>query len=315
MKTTCIVSSFNSSNFVVEAVNSVLNQSVSFDEIIVVDDRSTDNSVEILEKIFSCNERVKLILKEKNEGQLSSFNKGYLASTGDIIFFWIQMMSIKKNYFEEALNFYESHKDVDFLFCALEVFGNSERVKFYYECDRNLGYSLILTLYSQAWIGGTCSTISLRKRILDKILPIPYLEDWITRADDCLVFGASLVKDRKFYMAKPLVRYRTHENNASHTVHTKGMNYNKPFLYQRSLSIKRLFSLLWEKMHYCDEVSDIAHLSDVTHLEFATIPNPQQREFLAYLKLALSSRSVLSKNLWSVLSITKHLILSGRKNA
>jgi len=50
MKTTCIVSSFNSSNFVVEAVNSVLNQSVSFDEIIVVDDRSTDNSVEILEK-------------------------------------------------------------------------------------------------------------------------------------------------------------------------------------------------------------------------------------------------------------------------
>lgn len=87
MKTTCIVSSFNSSNFVVEAVNSVLNQSVSFDEIIVVDDRSTDNSVEILEKNFSFNERVKLILKEKNEGQLSSFNKGYLASTGDIIFF------------------------------------------------------------------------------------------------------------------------------------------------------------------------------------------------------------------------------------
>lgn len=100
----------------------------------------------------------------------------------------------------------------------------------------------------------------------------------------------------------------------SHTVHTKGMNYNKPFLYQRSLSITRLFSLLCERTHYCDEVSDIAHLSDITHLEFATIPNPQQREFLAYLKLVLSSRSVLSKKLWSVLSITKHFIFSWQKN-
>jgi glycosyltransferase involved in cell wall biosynthesis len=308
------VSSFNYSNYVVEAVNSVLNQSVSFDEIIVVDDRSTDNSVEVLEKNFSCDERIKLILKEKNEGQLSCFNKGYLASTGDIIFFLDSDDAYKENYLEEALNFYKNHKDVDFLFCALEVFGNSERKKFYYECDRNLGYSLILTLYSQAWVGGTCSTISMRKKILDKILPIPYLEDWITRADDCLVFGASLVKARKFYMAKPLVRYRTHENNASHQVHHKAMNYNKPFLYQRYLNINRLFSLLCERTHYCDKVSDTAHLSDLAHLEFATIPNPQQREFLAYLQFTISSKSVLSKKIWSLLSITKHFFSQGKGN-
>lgn len=52
MKTTCLVNSFNYSNFVVEAVESVLKQSVSFDEIIVVDDGSTDNSVQVLKENF-----------------------------------------------------------------------------------------------------------------------------------------------------------------------------------------------------------------------------------------------------------------------
>ena len=33
----------------------------------------------------------------------------------------------------------------------------------------------------------------VRRRVLEEFFPIPYLEDWRTRADDCLVFGSSLV--------------------------------------------------------------------------------------------------------------------------
>jgi glycosyltransferase involved in cell wall biosynthesis len=43
-----MIDSFNYDTFVVDAVNSVKHQSVSFDEIIVVDDCSPDNSIQVL---------------------------------------------------------------------------------------------------------------------------------------------------------------------------------------------------------------------------------------------------------------------------
>ena len=39
------------------------------------------------------------------------------------------------------------------------------------------------------------------------------MTDWRTRADDCLVFGASLAGARKFRIEKNLVGYRIHGNN------------------------------------------------------------------------------------------------------
>ena len=44
MKTTCLINNYNYANFLPEAIGSAVNQSVKFDEIIIVDDASTDNS-------------------------------------------------------------------------------------------------------------------------------------------------------------------------------------------------------------------------------------------------------------------------------
>jgi hypothetical protein len=46
--------------------------------------------------------------------------------------------------------------------------------------------------------------------LLERILPLSFDTDWRTRADDCLVFGASMVGGRKFFLGRPLVRYRIH---------------------------------------------------------------------------------------------------------
>ena len=74
MKTTCLINNYNYANFLPEAVNSALNQTVSFDEIIIVDDASTDSSAEVI-NTFTKETNVKSVLKEKNQGQLSSFNE------------------------------------------------------------------------------------------------------------------------------------------------------------------------------------------------------------------------------------------------
>src|SRR5690242_11531263 len=47
LKTSCLINNFNYAHYVSEAVESALAQTIAFDEIIVVDDGSTDESVEL----------------------------------------------------------------------------------------------------------------------------------------------------------------------------------------------------------------------------------------------------------------------------
>lgn len=320
MKTTCLVNNFNYSNFVVEAVNSALNQTVSFDEIIIVDDGSTDQSVQILKEKFLAHDKIKLILKEKNEGQLSCFNEGYLASTGDIIFFLDADDIYKDTYLEEALYFYKKNKECDFLFCPPEIFGNSkgiflpsqsrlvkkikskivENVSEFYDDDRDLGYSVILTLYHREWIGSATSTLSMRRSVLEKILPIPYLKDWWMDADNCLIYGSSLVEARKFYMAKPLVKYRFHGNN----YYMGNSKFKETYIYKKNLKINRLFDFICKKMDYHQDLSDLAHI------EFRTIPNPCSKELFSYIKIIALSSMLLPKKLVRLLFVIKYFLSS-----
>ena len=179
MKTACIINNFNYENFVVDAVNSAKEQSVPFDEIIVVDDCSTDGSVQVLKEHFDGDERVKLIFKEKNEGQLSSFNVGFLASSGDLIFFLDSDDLYNREYLEDSLNFYKENATCDFLFCCHKNFGEfapPDEPESQSLID-DYGYSVISVFYLRRWIGGPTSTISMRRSVLEKVLPIPYVED------------------------------------------------------------------------------------------------------------------------------------------
>lgn len=296
MKTSCIINNYNYAQFVIKSIKSAIEQSVCFDEIIVVDDCSTDESAKLIQEEFSQNSQIKLILKQKNEGQLSAFNEGYLAATGDIIFFLDSDDLYQDTYLEEALNFYKRNPDCDFLFCAYENFAESSDVFSQskhdsvgvfkkYDRDRDLGYSVVLTLYSPKWIGAITSTISMTRKTASKFLPLPFLEDWRGRADDCLLWGAALVGARRFYMAKPLVRRRLHGNN--YVMKESKKQENISYFYKRSLNINRLFEFIRSKLNYNSDLVGFAPI------EFRTIPNPTKEEFKFYVKLVLTSPQII----------------------
>lgn len=78
-----IINNYNYERFLRVAIDSALNQTYPYTEVIVVDDGSTDNSQEI---IASYKNQVIPVLKE-NGGQASALNAGFAASQGDIIGF------------------------------------------------------------------------------------------------------------------------------------------------------------------------------------------------------------------------------------
>lgn len=82
-KVSIVISNFNYGRFLGEAIDSALAQTYANTEVIVVDDGSTDNSVEVIERR---RDGILAIFKA-NGGQASAFNVGFQASTGDLILF------------------------------------------------------------------------------------------------------------------------------------------------------------------------------------------------------------------------------------
>lgn len=78
-----IIPTYNGSQTVLRAINSALNQTYQNIEIIVVDDKSTDNTVEIVKKVKD--KRVKLLVHSENRYGSAARNTGMKASKGDYI--------------------------------------------------------------------------------------------------------------------------------------------------------------------------------------------------------------------------------------
>ena len=84
-KITIIIPAYNASELIHIALNSLLNQSHTNLEIIVVDDCSEDNTIEVVKKYTENDNRIKLIKKDKNEGAYVARNTGLKYATGDFI--------------------------------------------------------------------------------------------------------------------------------------------------------------------------------------------------------------------------------------
>lgn len=82
-----IIPSYNREKTIVRAVESVLKQTYPNIEIIVVDDCSTDNTIEILKDKYSNNRRIKIEQLSVNSGACVARNKGISLSKGAYIAF------------------------------------------------------------------------------------------------------------------------------------------------------------------------------------------------------------------------------------
>lgn len=70
---TVLMPVYNAEEYLVEAIESILNQTFSDFEFLIVDDASTDKSVDIINSYDD--ERIKLIHNDKNSGVTHSLNR------------------------------------------------------------------------------------------------------------------------------------------------------------------------------------------------------------------------------------------------
>lgn len=198
-----VLPTYNRAELLYKAIDSVLKQTIQDIELLVVDDFSTDNTYEIVNRYKD--KRIKYIKNERNKGANGARNTGILLAKGDYIAFQDSDDEWFNDKLEKQLNFMNENQDIDMCFCSFFLHKKSERIIF-----PNLKLH-VKNIPKKLKIGSFISTqtIFCRSSCAKAILfdeDINRLQDW----EFCLRFS----KVYKIgYLDKPLVNVYFEENS------------------------------------------------------------------------------------------------------
>ncbi|QDV09653.1 Hyaluronan synthase [Planctomycetes bacterium Poly30] len=279
LTTCCLINHYNYRDFVREAVASAVEQTHPFDEILVVDDGSSEEHLEEVRRVCAEYDAVRLIEK-KNGGQLSCFEVGVAESTADVAFFLDADDVWDPRYVESVMKVFAEHPEVEFVACNERRFFPDGRSEVTPRQTRDLGYSFVRALKNGgAFVGQPTSCLAIKRRILDDIFPLPQARGWRTCADEALVYGSSVVGARKYFLGEPLVGYRIHGTN-----HWFGKKYCPKDRLLRGREVQRLVEVLRLRQGLPISMANLAH-----H-EFRTIEGANKNDYTEYQRLVGSSQ-------------------------
>ncbi len=116
-KVSVIVPMYKAERFIEPAVNGLLNQTLKELEVVIINDCSPDNSLEICQKLFSDNDRVQILTQPQNMGPGEARNTGIKAAMGEYIAFADIDDGILKNAYEQLYNLAKEKGDADVIHC------------------------------------------------------------------------------------------------------------------------------------------------------------------------------------------------------
>jgi len=269
-----VVTNYNYRAFVCEAVDSALAQSRAPLQVIVVDDGSTDGSPSLLSERYGNDPRVTLLIGE-NGGQLAAFRRGLARVQGDVVCFLDADDCWRPEHLERLGEVFDARADIDFVFSDLELFGQQCARMRYADRALDLGYTVVSTYMLMRWYGAPTSALALRTPWATRTLDLPDSlgASWRLSADNCLVYGTSVLGGRKYYQPTGCVRYRIHGNNGWWGNRTPANEYLNRF---RSRCLIE---------HYAGTIGLDARCVDFAKQEFKTKPVPTLREARRYAAL------------------------------
>lgn len=207
-----IISNYNYGRFLRAAVDSVLNQTRSVDEIVIVDDGSTDDSCQVLETLANDRPGVKAVF-QTNAGQAAAINSGFKQCSGEIVCMldaddvWHaqKVERVLQGFVQEpaAVMVMHEYDLIDSSGAVVQPAGSGAFA------SGNLARTVAAT--GGAWIFGATSSLSLRRSALETILPIP-AERWRLCADGAIAYPAAFL-GTVVSLNQVLGGYRIHGSN------------------------------------------------------------------------------------------------------
>src|SRR5574344_1220135 len=240
-----VVTSYNYEKYILKTLESIKNQTYKNFEIIVVDDKSTDNSVDIIKQFIKDNPDLKVQLIEHNEnmGQLKAFQSGLRISNGQFVSFIDSDDVIVKDY---AAAHIKIHMTTNVAFTSAQIIEIDENDNIHtlhspsspqtnpameimelgdlLNIDiEHLNYKLFDTKSAPfgGWFWSPTSSAMFRKSAIEILLKYKETVNWKICPDKFVFNLANLIGGSAVVYA-PLVGYRRHKLNAGNSTYVCG---------------------------------------------------------------------------------------------
>ena len=228
MKISIALCTYNGSKYLTEQLESLKNQTVKADEIIVCDDRSTDNTVEILEQ-YKDILNIKIFINEFNLGTTKNFEKAISLCRGEIIFLCDQDDIWESNKIEKMSKVFADDK-IGITLCNGKVIDEkSQQIKNYtlWNCfgiDKiyKKNFSVDLLINKKIFTG---MAMAFRADMRKYILPISknsVHDEWIS--------FISAYKSKVYFFNDELVKYRNYREQQIGIIYIKSLYEKLKFI-------------------------------------------------------------------------------------
>lgn len=275
-KVSIIVPVYKSEKYINKCLSSILSQSYSNLEIIVVDDGSPDGSIELAEEMLESGTIPYSIISQNNRGAAAARNAGIAEATGEWIIAVDSDDIAHRNMIAEMVQCTDKHPEAECVFCDFQVVREDEETytspvkpicKVYKATEAvELFYARKVKFISPALL--------VNKSFIEKN-KICYDEGCLFAEDDLYVWKVLACSDYAAHVISPLYSYVRHEGSTMTTSGTekfltsyaaakfvKEKYINPSFsaaLYEGSFLARHVFGLL----HAASKVMDYKSFSDL----------------------------------------------------
>lgn len=232
-----VIATYNGEKYLKQQLDSILTQTITPKEIIIVDDASTDGTVSILET-YATDKRFRLFVNEQNTGYIKSFEKGMLHTSCPLIALSDQDDIWLPHKLETLLTNLQNYIAVYSDSVLIAENGASLHKKMS-DLKNQLTYDNCLMYTIGAWAPG--HAMLFRKELIEKCNPFPTIvthDFWLGFVAAC--YGGIA------YVNEVLVQYRQHTTNAI-GANTHQSKKQKPTAEARIRTAQKRMQLLYEK--------------------------------------------------------------------
>lgn len=235
LKISILMTSFNYENYIKEAIESVIKQTYSNWELIIVDDGSKDNSIEVINSYCSKDNRIKLFQHENgiNKGLKDSILFGLQQCKTDWVAFLESDDVFVENALEEKIKIIKENLKVDFIFSDVEMIGERDIISDfdgYFSNCKKLIFNSKLSYQHKLLKMDVIPTFSVVMTKKEKLMECDFgspVKSWL----DYYLWIQISSNSNMFYIDKKLTKWRMHSKSYTERIDYKKTSNDK-FIFE-----------------------------------------------------------------------------------
>lgn len=243
-----VAANYNNGRYLNDFIKSIDGSSILPKELIIIDDGSTDDSLDIL-KNFSKLEYLKIIEFEKNLGFCIALNTGIESATGDYIMRVDPDDIVLKDRIKTQVEYLENNKEVDVVGSNV-IYFLDQPGKEVFRSNFPIEHSLIKSTYFAGEHGVQHPSTMMRAKVMKKY---KYAQKNF-KAEDYEIFALMIKDGHKFGNIKtPLTKMRVHSKSVSSNIkfETIKLTYKiRDEIFGTSTSQMKIHFYYWYILNY-----------------------------------------------------------------